>query len=90
MTVILPGLIGCGGEGESRSTRQAEEMTRLRSELQEIRTEVRPVIRTVPAPEQRSTWKSGGLVAVSLGAVMLFIGAGLGAGARRDARKKRF
>lgn len=86
MTVILPGLIGCGGEGESRSTRQAEEMTRLRSELQEIRTEVRPE----PAAEHRSAWKSGGLVAVSLGAVMLFIGAGLGAGARRDARKKRF
>lgn len=82
MTVILPGLIGCGGEGESRSTRQAEEMTRLRSELQEIRTE--------SASEKRGAWKSWGLVAVSLGAVMLFIGAGLGAGARRDAPKKRF
>lgn len=82
MTVILPGLIGCGGEGESRSTRQAEEVSRLRSELQEVRSK--------SAAEQRSIWKSGGLVVLSLGAVMLFIGAGLGAGARRDARKKRF
>jgi CHASE3 domain sensor protein len=81
MTVILSGLIGCGEEGKAMSSRHSEEVNRLRSELQEIRTE--------SAAEKRGAWKSWSLVAVSLGAVMLFIGAGLGAGARRDARKKR-
>lgn len=75
---------------EERERLQAAEISRLRTELQETRIEMQREVQTRQrAVEERDQWKSRGIVAISIGAVLLFIGAGLGAGAMRDAKKQR-
>jgi len=89
MIAILLGLTGCGREHEESRTQQTGEMNRLQTELQEIRAEVQHLeLARQSAIAEKNQWKSRSIVAISLGTVFLFIGAGLGAGARRDARKR--